>query len=212
MSDKTKDAPEVEPEEVEEEVDVDETDTDTDADTDDTDAEEEEVVSKTDLDKVQGALAKERETNKAKDKTIRELKKELKAATEQKPEDVDSQKLVAEADKRADKFRTLAVKKEAALALTEAKAKVKTDRLIKLLDLDDVEIDDNGNIDGLAEAIEELKAESPEFFRSDEDEEPIKTTKRPTVRKTGTVDAGQKTAPQPKPKGTAEMFKDQLFG
>lgn len=196
-----------------EEVEVDETEVDEDAnDGDETDEVEdgkdevEETVAKKDLDKVQKALESERTIKKEQAAEIRKLKRELKAATEKTPEDVDSQKLVADATKLADKFKDIAVRKEASLALTEAGAKVSTKRLIKLLDLADVEIDDEGTVDGLADAIAELKEESPEFFKSDDDENETTTPKRVTVRKPGTVDGGKKTTAQPKPLSAAQLM------
>ncbi len=172
-------------------------------------SEEEETVAKADFDNVQKALDSERAIKKDQAAEIRKLKRELKAATDKTPEDVDSQKLVSDAEKRADKFRGIAVKKEAALALNEAGAKVSTARLIKLLDLDGVEIDDEGKIDGLDDAIEELRLESPEFFKSDDDE--VKITKRPTVR-SGSVDGGKKTPTQPKPLSAAQLFAKRAVG
>ncbi len=198
--------------EVDETEETDETEVD-EVDGDDTDEEEvEETVSKKDLDKVQEVVTKLRTEGKTKDAEIRKLKRELKAAGEQKPEDVDSQKLVAEATSRADKFKDIAVRKEATLALNEAGAKVSTKRLLKLLDLADVEIDDDGNVDGLADAIAELKEESPEFFKSDEDEEETKSVKRATVKKPGSVDAGTKTPPAQKQLSPAQQMAKMAVG
>lgn len=179
---------------------------------DENEDETEETVAKTDFEKVQKALEAERAVKKEQAGEIRRLKRELKAAQEKTPEDVDSQKLVAEADKKANKFKDIAVRKEATLALTEAGAKVSTARLIKLLDLADVEIDDNGTVDGLADAIAELKEESPEFFKSDDDEERTTTTKKVTVRKPGSVDGGTKTPPQQKPLSAAHLMAKLATG
>lgn len=192
-----------------EEVEGDEVDEGAADETEEGDAEE--TVAKTDLDKVTKALDSERNINKEKSAEIRKLKRELKAATEKTPEDVESQKLVADAEKRADKFRDIAVRKEAALALSGAGAKVSTTRLLKLLDLDNVEIDDDGNIDGLDDVIAELKEESPEFFKSD-DEESAKPTRRPVVKRPGSVDAGTKSPSQPKPLSPAEIMAKQAIG
>ncbi len=180
--------------------------------TDEDEEETEETVAKADLDKVQKALESERAIKKEQASEIRRLKRELKAAQEKTPDDVDSQKLVAEGDKRGSEFKDIAVRKEATLGLTEAGAKVSTARLIKLLDLADVEIDDNGNVDGLADAISELKEESPEFFKSDDDEEKPTTTKKVTVRKPGSVDGGTKTPPQQKPLSAAEQMAKLAAG
>lgn len=181
--------------------------------------EEEEVFTRKDIDKVQGALAKEREINKektaevkAKNAEIRELKAELKKSLDSKLEDDGVKNTLAEAERRAVKFRDIAVNKEAALALTEAGAKVSTKRLIKLLDLQDVDIDDSGNVSGLADAIAELKEESPEFFKSEELEEEEIKPKRAAVKRAGSADGGNKTPPQPKQPSTAELFAKMAMG
>jgi hypothetical protein len=175
----------------------------------DDDEDAEETVAKKDLDKVQKALESERTITKERNAEIRKLRRELKAATEVTPEDVDSQKLVAEATDKANKFKDIAVRKEAALALSEAGAKVSTKRLIKLLDLADVEIDFDGNVDGLADAIAELKEESPEFFKSEDDVVvATTTTKRASVKRVGSADGGTKTVAQPKLTPAQMMLKE----
>ncbi len=208
----SKETEEVKPEGTEETVEVEDETTEDEATKEndegtESDDDEEELVSKKDLEKVQEVNTKLRSEIKTKDADIRKLKRELKAATEQKPDDVDSQKLVTEADKRAEKFKDIAVRKEATLALTEAGAKVSTKRLLKLLDLTDVDITDDGDVEGLADAIAELKDESPEFFKSEEDEEP-KTVRRATVKKPGSVDAGPKPPAQEKPDPTRLMLQN----
>lgn len=214
MSKKTAETKPAEPE-TEEVEELEETEVDEENGTEDEDDEEEveETVSKKDLEKVQEVNTKLRAENKEKAAEVRRLTRELKKAQEQKPEDVDSAKLVDEANKTASKFKDIAVRKEATLALNEAGAKVSTKRLLKLLDLADVEIDDDGNVEGLADAITELKDESPEFFKSDDDEEETKPVKKvATVRKPGTVDAGKKTPPQPKPLSAAEQMAKAAVG
>lgn len=212
MKDSEKDdaTPEAEVEEgteVEETDDVDTDETDGDDNDGDDDDDAEEVVPVKDLENVKKALENERTKSKDLAKANRDLKRQLKEATTGKPEDVDTQKVVAEAQKDAAKYRDIAVRKEAALALQDAGAKVKADRLIKLLDLTDVDIDDDGNVDGLQDAIEELKADSPEFFKS-EDDEVVTTTRRPGVKKVGSVDGGTKTPPQPKLSVAQKMARD----
>lgn len=199
--------------------DVEELEDGTTAEQDDLEEEAEETFTSKDMDKVKGALDKERTLNKdktaeikAKNAEIRQLKADLKKSLDSKLEDDGVKTTLAEAEKRADKFRNIAVTKEAKLALTEAGAKVSTSRLIKLLDLQDVEIDDNGNVSGLADAITELKEESPEFFKSDEDEEEVKPTRKATVRKPGPVDGGNKTPAQPRKLSSAELQAQIAMG
>jgi hypothetical protein len=84
--------------------------------------------------------------------------------------------------------------------------------LMKLLDLDGIDIDDDGEITGLAEQIEELKAEWPEFFKRN----------RSTVAKpggvsgqngtpAGNVDTADKKPPAPQPKSWAEQVAEKLM-
>lgn len=84
--------------------------------------------------------------------------------------------------------------------------------LMKLIDLDGIDIDDDGEITGLAEQIEELKAEWPEFFKRN----------RSTVAKpggvsgqngtpAGNVDTADKKPPAPQPKSWAEQVAEKLI-
>ncbi|MEU3281600.1 hypothetical protein [Streptomyces antibioticus] len=78
--------------------------------------------------------------------------------------------------------------------------------LMKLIDLDDVEIDDDGEINGLSEQIDAIKAEWPEFF---------KRTRQLSTPANGAgssgqngappvkVDTADKPAPKPEPKDWA---------
>lgn len=198
-------------EEVDEDTELDETETDTE-DADETEAEsndeDDEVVSVKDLDKVKKALESERVISKDRAKEVRSLKRQLADAKKSKPEEVDAQKAVADAESRASRFRDIAVRKEAERALQEAGSKVSTKRLLKLLDLDGVEIDDAGKVEGLEDAIDELMDESPEFFKSADEAEEKEETKRPRVKRPGNIDGGTKTTAQRK-LTTAELLLKQ---
>lgn len=62
---------------------------------------------------------------------------------------------------------------------------------LKLLDLDDVEITEDGEVDGLEEAIEDLAKEHPYLLSKDEDDEDEDKPKRKIGQKTGTKKKGQ---------------------
>ncbi len=64
------------------------------------------------------------------------------------------------------------------------------DRMLKLLDLDDIQVDSDGEIDGLQDQIDELKKDFPEFFKRQRMKEAAKE-----VADTKTVGGGKKTAP-----------------
>ena len=93
---------------------------------------------------------------------IREL--ELKNET-----DADKAKREAE-ETAAARYKPTAVKASAKSALLEADAK--TDRvaaLTGLLKLAALDVDDNGDVVGLDAEVKRVKAEYPEFFKSEED-------------------------------------------
>lgn len=79
--------------------------------------------------------------------------------------------------------------------------------LMKLLDLDEVDIDEDGEVSGLAEQLDEIKREWPEFF---------KRTRSTTANSNAgsgqngapaaKVDAADKKTPEPEPKNWAEAL------
>lgn len=85
------------------------------------------------------------------------------------------------------------------------------DSLMKLLDLDDVDIDD-GEIIGLTEQIDSLKADWPEFFKRQ------RSTSANSVAGSGQngapaakVDTADKKPPAPEPKGWAEQVAERVL-
>lgn len=86
--------------------------------------------------------------------------------------------------------------------------------LMKLIDLDDVEVDDGGEITGLSEQIDAIKAEWPEFFK--------RTRQLSTTANGGSgsgqngqhavkVDTADKPAPKPEPKGWAQTLAERAL-
>ncbi|HLS45795.1 MAG TPA: phage scaffolding protein [Ornithinicoccus sp.] len=76
-------------------------------------------------------------------------------------------RLLARAEARVEaKYKPALVKQAAKSALVEAGfAGEVTSRTMRMLDLDDLEVDDEGEIIGLDEAIEELKEDMPQLFK-----------------------------------------------
>lgn len=104
------------------------------------------------------ALEAEREKNK---RLRRELR-EAKAKSKDKPDEAEAK---AEA-----RWKPVFVRREAAHALQEAGLIGKPDRLLKLLDIDklDVELDEETgevDVDGLADQVAELRKDYPSLFR-----------------------------------------------
>lgn len=109
----------------------------------------------------------------AKEALIKKLRKQEREAKRGKtadggdPEDVAA-KAYAEAE---SKFKPIVVKQAARAAFTEAglilpkgKEANALARAMKLLDMDDIALSDDGDVEGLAEQIAELKADMPELF------------------------------------------------
>jgi hypothetical protein len=82
----------------------------------------------------------------------------------------------------------------------QKKASSRMTRLMKLVDLDSLEVDEDGSVSGLEAAVAELTRDLPDLFAA-----PVRKTK---VRPTG---APRQPAPE-KPKSTAELHAARLLG
>lgn len=81
-------------------------------------------------------------------------------------------------------------------------------RMIKLLDLDNVHVDSDGDVDGLKEQVQELKQDFPEFFKRARMKEAAKE-----AANAGAVGAGKKEAPaSEEDQDWKERLKRQLYG
>jgi Phage minor structural protein GP20 len=109
---------------------------------------------------LKSALAKERETRKARDKELAELRKQHASAEE---------RLVIEAKETAaaeaeERVKRPLIKALAAAELRAANVQGSTSRLVGLLDLDKVSLDDDNEPVGLTEQIDQLREEFPNLF------------------------------------------------
>ncbi|MFD9464371.1 hypothetical protein [Streptomyces sp. NPDC060027] len=99
-------------------------------------------------------------------------------------------------------------------ALTEAGWNgQRLDSLMKLIDVDDVDFD-GGEIVGLAEQLDGLKSEWPEFFRRTRNSANAANGAGGSGQNgvTGAkVEAADKPAPKPEPKGWAEQVADKIL-
>lgn len=151
---------------------VDTTDTD-DTTTDDQDTagdtDDWKPPTKADWDAVQAALTKARREARAAKRKPAGTGSNGDATTAEKP---DPEKAAAEATAAAEnKWKPLLVRTaartafvEAGLVLPKSNADGAMARVVKLLDLDDLEITDDGQVDGLREQVEEIRADFPELF------------------------------------------------
>jgi hypothetical protein len=107
------------------------------------------------------------------------------------------------------KYRKVAISSAAEAAFVKAGAKASTtDKLVRLLDLDDIDIDsDTGRIvGGLDEQIDSLKAEFPELFAP---AEPAKPARRPVAKRAA---AAPRQEAEPAALSSAEKIAAQLLG
>jgi minor structural protein GP20 len=95
-------------------------------------------------------------------------------------------------DKVIAQWKPRVVRSEARAALASAGAKTHAlAKLARMIDLDDVEVDDDGEVSGLDDLIEELKDDLPELFKDDDDDD---TPPRRTKRRLGKTDAGARSS------------------
>lgn len=164
----------------------------------------------------QAAKAKLRESQK----TIAEL---------QRKNESESDAAIREATEKAaaaerNKYKPALVMTGAKAALLAAKPKKGKDgiaRLIKLMDLDEIEVNDDLELEGVEEEVERLQAEFPELFGEepakdekddDEDKDEKKTTTRRRAPGSRSVDGAGKKPPARKKMTTDEIIMAKLKG
>lgn len=108
----------------------------------------------------EGSAEEEVQDPKALLKAHKELKKDL---DKYKADVAAYKKQLEDTTPKADKYKDRAVKAEAKIALAESGVK-NPDRILKHINLADLDFDDEGNLAGLKGRIEELRTELPELF------------------------------------------------
>lgn len=152
--------------------------------------------SKEDWVKVNEALRKARQDARA----AKRAKNAPSAEGEKNPEDVE-----AEITGRVEaKYKGVVVRQaaraafaEAGLVLPKGREDSALKKALKLLDVDDIDITADGDVDGLAEQIEDIKADYPELFA------------RPRASR---IDAAPRGKPPVQEKSTAEWLAAALTG
>jgi hypothetical protein len=139
--------------------------------------------SKQEWEDTQAALKKANSEAKRFRTQLRNAKKATSGDTDEEQERA--------AERVAAQWKPRLVKSAARAALAEAGAKkTAIARLARAIDLDSVEVDDDGEIDGLEDQIEELKDDLPELFKDEDDDDTPPRRKR----KLGKTDAGARSA------------------
>lgn len=123
-----------------------------------------------------------------------------------------------------NKYKPALVKTGATAALLAAKPKKGKDgiaRLIKLMDLDEIEVNDDLELEGVEEEVERLQAEFPELFgeepaKEDKDDNDEKEDKKTTTRRRAPgsrqQDGAGKKPPAPRKMTTSEIIMAKLKG
>ena len=194
-----------------EDDDDDDDEDDDDEDDDDPDAEKSDDELRAELKRTREALKKTNLQSKKRRQTLREKERELEEARKPKSrkksddDDDDSPDLDTirhEAKSEGEKAGILRAKKaEAKAALLGAG--VSSERVVKavgLLDLDDLDLDDDG-LDGIDDAVADLRHEWPELFAR-------KRTRRESVAGEGDRDGNRRRT---KPKSASEQAADKLL-
>lgn len=164
--------------------------------------------------KTQAALKKANDDAKRHRLRNRELEDKARG------DETEHEKALREAREEGErKFRAPLVRTAARSALVEAgalaflqdekdpesqtareKGESRLTRLLKLVDTDVLDIDDDGSVSGLEAAVDDLRRDYPELFAA--------PARRPKVRPTG---APRPPAPE-KPKSTAEIHAARILG
>lgn len=151
----------------------------------------------------------------------RELAAEIAALKAQ--HETDSEKAVREAAEKAQramesKYKPALVKASATALLLAAQPKKGKDgipRLLKLMNLDDIEVGENQEVEGVEEEVERLQADYPELFGDDTKPESTETDEEKPAPRRATSrgqDGGQRKPPPAKKVSTAELIMRKMRG
>lgn len=153
---------------------------------------------------------------------LREAEKRVEEAARQNETEAEKARREAAEAARAEaekKLKPVLIEKHIrGELLAEGIAKHKIGRLIKLMDLDEVEVNDDNEVEGVEEQIEELREQFPELFRGekpdddDDGDDPV-VEERPRKRRPSSrsVDAAPKR-PARKPVNTELEILRRLRG
>jgi hypothetical protein len=178
--------------------------------------------SREEWERVQAALAKANDEAKKRRLALREAKK--KAATEAEAAVAKTTRTTAAADKKAlddavakaaketeDRLKPGLVRAEAKAGLIQRGLDPETSdarltKLLRTLDMDDIEVDGDGGVDGLADQLDEIAADFPELFTK---EEAPATKPKPRPR----IDpAGKRKPAQTQPKTSGAKHAARILG
>jgi hypothetical protein len=159
-----------------------------------------------DFTRMQNALRKEREQHKVTKTQLSEVKKAHETENERRAREMAEQ---------AAQQAVATIKPQAARAIARAELKaagINGDpaRAVRMLDLDSLELTEDGEIDGLADQIAAMKADYPAMFGKS----PSSSSTPPPPANVNGGQGGQRSADgtPPKKKGFADVLADQVLG
>jgi hypothetical protein len=145
--------------------------------------------------KVQAALKKANDDGKRHRLRNKELEEAARAG------ETEHEKALREAREQGEsRYRAPLVKAAARAALSEAGVNGSADRVLRLVDLDALSVDDDGDVIGIDGEVTRLKEEYPEFFQM--------AKSKPKARPT----AADRQPAEEKPKSSAERHAMKILG
>lgn len=161
---------------------------------------QEALKERNELRKEKAALAKE----------LREFKKKSESDAERAEREAAESRQAA-FEEASNKYKPAIVKKHIETELMVAGVKSsKLARLVRLMDLDDVKVDDNFNVSGVEDQIEILREEFPELFQTDK-ESVEEEEQKPKRKRAPRADGSEKPAPKTEMSSTDKLMA-QLRG
>ena len=161
------------------------------------------VVDRSELNKV----IRQRQEVKKKLRDTEKKLAELERANETEAERVRREAAEEAAERVVSRYKPVLVRKTAEGRLLEAGVKPnKINRLIKLMDMEEIDVDEDLNVEGVDDEIDRLQEEFPELFRLKEEEE---VEEKPRKRRAPKAEASDRTPP-PKKKTTTEILWEGL--
>ncbi|MFB6776498.1 phage scaffolding protein [Streptomyces sp. NPDC056352] len=146
--------------------------------------------------KIQAALKKANDDAKRNRFRAKELEEKTRT------NETEHEKALREAREEGEsRYRAPLVKAAARVALSDAGVSGPKDRVLRLLDMDGLSVDEDGDVVGLENEIDRIRAEYPEFFQT-------AAKPKPKVRPT----AADRKPAEEKPKSSAEQHAMRVLG
>jgi hypothetical protein len=171
-------------------------------------------ITQADIDALREAQAKRNAEHRSEVRKLRAQLREIKTAGQKADAGTDEAavKAIEEAQAAAEKrYKPIAIRSAARAAFLEAGLTDLSDSrmksLTRLLVMEDIEVDEDGDVVGLDDQIDAIKEDLPELFRKPETESV--DNGKPRIRAPKGDAADKKNAPQ-KPKTTGELYAQRI--